>query len=70
MANRNATTPNIVSARPPGRLDVQRLKAEEHPSWTFHDYFCRRVYKGKNECQLLREILRSSGPSFDPYAKQ
>ena len=52
---------HIYSAKDLFRDDVraavsQRLK-EEHPSWTFHDYF-RRNYDSKNEMELLRELGR------------
>ena len=52
---------HIYSAKDLFRADVraavsQRLK-EEHPSWTFHDYF-RRNYDSKNEMELLRELGR------------
>ena len=45
----------------------QRLK-EEHPSWTFDDYF-RRDYKGKNEKELRAEI-RKLWEELDDAAKQ
>ena len=45
----------------------QRLK-EEHPSWTFHDYF-RRNYDSKNEMELLRE-LGKLWKELDDAAKQ
>ena len=45
----------------------QRLK-EQHPSWTFDDYF-RRDYKGKNEKELRAEI-RKLWEELDDAAKQ
>ena len=45
----------------------QRLK-EEHPSWTFDDYF-RRNYTGKNEKELRAEI-RKLWAELDDAAKQ
>ena len=45
----------------------QRLK-EEHPSWTFNDYF-RRDYNGKNEKELRAEI-RKLWEELDDAAKQ
>ena len=45
----------------------QRLK-EEHPSWTFDDYF-RRDYKGKNEKELRAE-MRKLWNELDDAAKQ
>ena len=41
---------------------------EEHPSWTFHDYF-RRNYDSKNEMELLRE-LGKLWKELDAAAKQ
>ena len=45
----------------------QRLK-EEHPSWTFNDYF-RRDYKGKNEKELRAE-MKKLWEELDDAAKQ
>ena len=50
------------------RADViQRLK-EEHPSWTFHDFF-RRNYDSENEMELLDE-LGKLWKELDAAAKQ
>jgi len=45
----------------------QRLK-EEHPSWTFDDYF-RRNYKGKNDSELWDE-MKKLWEELDDAAKQ
>ena len=63
---------HIYSAKDLFRDDVraavsQRLK-EEHPSWTFHDYF-RRNYDSKNEMELLRELGKLWN-ELDAAAKQ
>ena len=63
---------HIYSAKDLFRDDVraavsQRLK-EEHPSWTFDDYF-RRDYKGKNEKELRAE-MRKLWNELDDAAKQ
>ena len=63
---------HIYSAKDLFRDDVraavsQRLK-EEHPSWTFDDYF-RRDYQGKNEKELRAE-MRKLWNELDDAAKQ
>ncbi len=63
---------HIYSAKDLFRAEVraavsQRLK-EEHPSWTFDDYF-RRDYSGKNDSELSDE-LRKLWKELDAAAKQ
>ena len=50
------------------RATVCRRLKEEHPSWTFHDYF-RRNYDSKNEMELLRELGKLWN-ELDAAAKQ
>ena len=50
------------------RTAVCRRLKEEHPSWTFDDYF-RRGYKGKNDSQLCDEIDKLWN-ELDDAAKQ
>ena len=50
------------------RAAVCRRLKEEHPSWTFNDYF-RRDYNGKNEKELRAEI-RKLWEELDDAAKQ
>ena len=63
---------HVYSAKSLFRAEVRaavcrRLK-EEHPSWTFDDYF-RRDYKGKNDSQLCDEIDKLWN-ELDDAAKQ
>ena len=63
---------HIYSAKDLFRDDVraavsQRLK-EEHPSWTFDDYF-RRDHKGKNDSELWDE-MKKLWEELDDAAKQ
>ena len=50
------------------RAAVCRRLKEEHPSWTFDDYF-RRDYKGKNEKELRAE-MRKLWNELDDATKQ
>ena len=50
------------------RATVCRRLKEEHPSWTFDDYF-RRDYSGKNDSELSDE-LRKLWKELDAAAKQ